>query len=81
MNSKGGRYIPMGYSAADIASIRPMFQDYLVCGPVNETVDFFAVNIYEWVLSPLDPLLSHNTDVRVYSAETHRSTLQDTLND
>ena len=58
MNSKGGRYIPMGYSAADIASIRPMFQDYLVCGPVNETVDFFAVNIYEWVPSPLDPLLS-----------------------
>jgi 1,3-beta-glucanosyltransferase GAS1 len=44
----------MGYSAADIASIRPMFQDYLVCGPVNETIDFFAVNIYEWV-TPLPP--------------------------
>jgi 1,3-beta-glucanosyltransferase GAS1 len=49
MKSKGGRYIPMGYSAADIASIRPMFQDYLVCGPVENTIDFFAVNIYEWV--------------------------------
>jgi 1,3-beta-glucanosyltransferase GAS1 len=48
MRSKGGRYIPMGYSAADISSIRPMFQDYLVCGPENDTIDFFAVNIYEW---------------------------------
>jgi hypothetical protein len=50
MKSKGGRYIPIGYSAADIATIRPMFQNYLVCGPLNETIDFFAVNIYEWVL-------------------------------
>jgi hypothetical protein len=49
MKSKGGRYIPIGYSAADIASIRPMFQDYLVCGSMNSTIDFFAVNIYEWV--------------------------------
>jgi 1,3-beta-glucanosyltransferase GAS1 len=50
MKSKGGRYVPLGYSAADIASIRPMFQNYLVCGPLNETIDFFAVNIYEWVV-------------------------------
>jgi len=48
MRSKGGRYIPMGYSAADISSIRPMFQNYLVCGPEEDTIDFFAVNIYEW---------------------------------
>jgi len=51
MKSKGGRYIPMGYSAADIATIRPMFQNYLACGPTNDTIDFFAVNIYEWVIS------------------------------
>jgi Glucanosyltransferase len=50
MEDKGGRYIPIGYSAADISSIRPMFQDYLVCGSTNSTIDFFAVNIYEWVL-------------------------------
>lgn len=50
MKAKGGRYIPMGYSAADIASIRPMFQNYLVCGDTADTIDFFAVNIYEWVL-------------------------------
>jgi len=49
MKSKGGRYVPIGYSAADIASIRPMFQNYLACGPVEDTIDFFAVNIYEWV--------------------------------
>ena len=49
MKAKGGRYIPMGYSAADIASIRPMFQNYLVCGDTSATIDYFAVNIYEWV--------------------------------
>jgi Glucanosyltransferase len=49
MNAKGGRYIPIGYSAADIASIRPMFQNYLVCGALEDTIDFFAINIYEWV--------------------------------
>lgn len=52
MKGMGGRYIPIGYSAADISTIRPMFQDYLVCGPTNSTIDFFAVNIYEWVSSP-----------------------------
>src|SRR5262245_50500612 len=52
MKSKGGRYIPVGYAAADIASIRPMFQDVLACGPANSSIDFYAVNIYEWV-SPL----------------------------
>ena len=49
LKSKGRRYIPLGYSAADIATIRPMFQNYLVCGPSDATIDFFAVNIYEWV--------------------------------
>jgi hypothetical protein len=52
MKAKGGRYIPMGYSAADIASIRPMFQDYLACGDPADAIDFFAVNIYEWVFFP-----------------------------
>jgi hypothetical protein len=56
MKSKGGRYIPLGYSAADIAVIRPMFQNYLVCGPSDATIDFFAVNIYEWV-SPISPFV------------------------
>jgi|ERR1700724_150336 len=49
LKGTSGRYIPLGYSAADIASIRPMFQDYLVCGDIADTIDFFAVNIYEWV--------------------------------
>ena len=49
MRNTGGRYIPIGYSAADISSIRPMFQNYLVCGPEEVTIDFFAINIYEWV--------------------------------
>ena len=43
------RNIPIGYSAADIASLRPMLQDYLACGTNStESIDFFALNAYEW---------------------------------
>ena len=48
-NSKGYRNIPIGYSAADIASLRPMLQNYLACGTnSSENVDFFSLNAYEW---------------------------------
>ena len=46
---KGYRQVPIGYSAADIAELRPMLQDYLTCGGnFAESVDFFALNSYEW---------------------------------
>lgn len=46
---QGYRKIPVGYSAADIASLRPMLQNYLVCGGnSSESVDFFGLNAYEW---------------------------------
>lgn len=42
------RQIPVGYSAADIASLRPMLQNYLACGDnSSEALDFFALNAYE----------------------------------
>lgn len=48
-NSKGYRDIPIGYSAADIAELRPMLQDFLTCGSnASDSVDFFALNSYEW---------------------------------
>ncbi|RAL61786.1 hypothetical protein DID88_002849 [Monilinia fructigena] len=48
-NSKGYREIPIGYSAADIAELRPMLQNYLACGTnASETIDFFGLNAYEW---------------------------------
>jgi 1,3-beta-glucanosyltransferase GAS1 len=48
-NSKGYRSIPVGYSAADIAQLRPMLQDYLACGTnSSESIDFFGLNAYEW---------------------------------
>ncbi|KAL2070046.1 hypothetical protein VTL71DRAFT_14726 [Oculimacula yallundae] len=48
-DSKGYRNIPVGYSAADIAELRPMLQDYLACGTnTSEAVDFFGLNAYEW---------------------------------
>jgi hypothetical protein len=48
-DSKGFRNIPVGYSAADIASLRPMLQEYLACGDnSSEAIDYFALNAYEW---------------------------------
>lgn len=48
-DSKGYRTIPVGYSAADIAELRPMLQDFLTCGGnASDSVDFFALNSYEW---------------------------------
>ncbi|KAK5660982.1 hypothetical protein OQA88_12359 [Cercophora sp. LCS_1] len=46
---KGYRKVPIGYSAADIAELRPMLQDYLTCGGnASENIDFFALNSYSW---------------------------------
>ena len=48
-DSKGYRNIPVGYSAADIASLRPNLQNYLACGSnASDALDFFALNAYEW---------------------------------
>lgn len=48
-NSRGYRDIPVGYSAADIAELRPMLQNYLACGTnTSETIDMFGLNAYEW---------------------------------
>ncbi|KAL1884377.1 hypothetical protein VTK73DRAFT_71 [Phialemonium thermophilum] len=48
-DQKKYRKIPIGYSAADIAELRPMLQDYLTCGGnASENIDFFGLNSYEW---------------------------------
>lgn len=48
-DSKSYRGIPVGYSAADIAQLRPMLQDYLACGSnFSESIDMFGINAYEW---------------------------------
>lgn len=48
-DSKNYRKIPIGYSAADIAELRPALQNYLACGTnSSEAIDFFGLNAYEW---------------------------------
>lgn len=43
------RKIPVGYSAADIAELRPMLQNYLACAKdPADRLDFFSLNAYEW---------------------------------
>ncbi|EHA23218.1 hypothetical protein ASPNIDRAFT_207134, partial [Aspergillus niger ATCC 1015] len=48
-NAQHYRSIPVGYSAADIAELRPMLQNYLACrSDPAERLDFFSLNAYEW---------------------------------
>ncbi|KAI7641366.1 glycoside hydrolase family 72 protein, partial [Hortaea werneckii] len=48
-DSQGYREIPIGYSAADIADLRPNLQNYMACGDsFSDTLDFFSLNAYEW---------------------------------
>jgi hypothetical protein len=47
-DAKGYRAIPIGYSAADIAELRPQLQNYLACGSSDTSIDFFGLNSYEW---------------------------------
>ncbi|KAK5175606.1 uncharacterized protein LTR77_000745 [Saxophila tyrrhenica] len=45
----GYREIPVGYSAADIADLRPNLQNYMACGSDStEALDFYSLNAYEW---------------------------------
>ncbi|GMM28972.1 putative 1,3-beta-glucanosyltransferase [Martiniozyma asiatica (nom. inval.)] len=49
----GGRYIPVGYSAADVVDLREATFEYMTCA-INGTnsdisrIDFFGLNSYEW---------------------------------
>ncbi|KAI1422113.1 Glucanosyltransferase-domain-containing protein [Xylaria sp. FL1777] len=48
-DAKGYRKIPVGYSATDIAELRPYLQDYLTCGGnSSENIDFYGINSYQW---------------------------------
>ncbi|EPS39827.1 hypothetical protein H072_6229 [Dactylellina haptotyla CBS 200.50] len=74
------RKIPTGYSAADIAELRPNLQNYLACGDDSAVnVDFFGLNAYEWCgeatdyhVSGYDKLNENATDypVPIFFSET-----------
>ncbi|KAF3941114.1 hypothetical protein ABW19_dt0208282 [Dactylella cylindrospora] len=74
------RKIPTGYSAADIAELRPNLQNYLACGDdPSVNVDFFGLNAYEWCgeatdyhVSGYDQLNKNATDypVPIFFSET-----------
>lgn len=76
---KGYRNIPVGYSAADIAELRPMLQNYLACGESpSDRLDFFALNAYEWcgessyMVSGYNKLQENATDypIPIFFSET-----------
>jgi len=39
----GYRQIPIGYSHADVAGLRPVLQNYLACGDSAQAIDFFGL--------------------------------------
>lgn len=47
-DAAGYRRIPIGYSHADVAGLRPVLQNYLACGDSAQAIDFFGLNAYEW---------------------------------
>jgi hypothetical protein len=48
ISARGYRQIPVGYSAADVASNQQLMAEYLNCGPDSERSDFYAINDYSW---------------------------------
>ncbi|KAN0090557.1 glycoside hydrolase family 72 protein [Hyaloscypha variabilis] len=84
-NSKNYRSIPVGYSAADIAQLRPMLQNYLACGSnASESIDMFGLNAYEWCgnnnlqTSGYDILNQYATgyNIPIFFSETGCNTVQ-----
>ena len=84
-DSKKYRNIPIGYSAADIAELRPALQNYLACGEnTNESIDFFGLNAYEWCgnnnmqTSGYDILNSYvaNYNIPIFFSETGCNTVR-----
>ncbi|KAF9429828.1 1,3-beta-glucanosyltransferase gas1 [Podila epigama] len=48
IRSSAPRKIPVGYANNDDPDIRLQVQAYFNCGPEEERVDFFGINLYEW---------------------------------
>jgi hypothetical protein len=42
------RSIPIGYSIADVASLRGLQQDYFNCGDESSSADFLGTSMYAW---------------------------------
>ena len=79
------RNIPIGYSAADIATLRPMLQNYLACGSnASEALDFFSLNAYSWCgnsdykTSGYDMLEANSTsyNIPIFMSETGCNTVR-----
>lgn len=70
-DSKKYRDIPIGYSAADIAELRPSLQNYLACGnDSSQAIDFFGLNAYEWC-GPNDMTTSGYNNLNAMSKDLH----------
>ncbi|KAG0243716.1 1,3-beta-glucanosyltransferase gas1 [Actinomortierella wolfii] len=52
--STASRKIPVGYANNDDPDIRLQIQAYFNCGPEEERIDFFGINLYEWCGTSVD---------------------------
>jgi len=66
-NERGYRAIPIGYSAADVASNRYEMATYMNCGTEDQRSDFFAFNDYSWCDPSSFSTSGWETNVQTYS--------------
>lgn len=66
--ARGYRHIPVGYSAADVASNQYQTASYMNCGPDGMArSDFFAFNDYSWCDPSSFTMSGWNVKVQTYS--------------
>lgn len=70
IKNQAPRQIPVGYSAADIASNRLQQADYFNCGKDEERLDMFGMNDYSWCGRSSFTLSGYNNKVDLYSGYT-----------
>lgn len=70
IKAQAKRFIPVGYSAADISANRVQQAQYFNCGPDEERLDMFGMNDYSWCGLSSFTLSGYDQKVQAYSGYT-----------
>lgn len=70
IKSQSKRFIPVGYSAADISTNRQHQAEYFNCGSDEERLDMFGMNDYSWCGKSSYSLSGYDKKVETYSGYT-----------
>lgn len=70
IKAQSSRFIPVGYSAADISINRKQQAEYFNCGSDEERLDMFGMNDYSWCGESSFSLSGYDKKVEDYSGYT-----------